>query len=538
MACFLPVLLSVFLTLAHALSLNDAKSAGLSHFRSECAIQQSLMPELLSALQAKDFSRSIVAYTAARPPYEQIETLAHVFPDLDAAIDARPYVYGTGEDDPNFAGFHLLERHIFRDQDLTASYEVGLALNESINALCDVLLDESKFTPADSWKGALALAIEVPAKKVASEEETWSDLSLMIFRNNFRGLWSQVEPYFKTELATEKAVMIAKGRYKEVQAVLNKIDPKNDFFTNAGTARPYSTVTLPERKTIIDAAYKLYDALVVVRDEVVPVVAEEEGDEEGEEVPTLDTDKYKKETAAGVAYFAELCRDQERLLGPIDAAIAAGDLAAAQRAYEVARPPYEQIETMAPSFLVLDRKIDARPYALPLGERDPEWQGFHKLERELFRELDLSNTKDTMTTLRGSIESLCTALEDEPERFSAEQTWEGLLALAFEVPAKKISSEEETWSDLSVMIFRENVKGVQALFEPFKPRMPADVAAKVDRGFEMIKSFIIYVVDIGNPWEGTKFRKYSELKVWERKAFSDMFYEYGRALQEAYDSLL
>lgn len=496
------------------------------------------MPELLSALQARDFSRSVVAYTAARPPYEQIETLAHVFPDLDAAIDARPYVYGTGEDDPGFAGFHLLERHLFRDQDLTASYDVGLALNGSVNALCDVLLDENKFAPADSWKGALALAIEVPAKKVASEEETWSDLSLMIFRNNFRGLWSQVEPYFKTGLATEKAIMIAKGRYKQAQAVLSKIDPENDFFTNAGTAKPYSTVTLAERKAIIDAAYKLYDALVVIRDQVVPLVPEAESDEEGEEVPTLDTEKYRKETAAGVAYFAELCRKQERLLGPIDDAIAAGDLAAVQRAYEVARLPYEQIETMAPSFVELDRKIDARPYALPLGERDPEWQGFHKLERELFRELDLSNSKETMKMLRGSIESLCTALDDEPERFSAEQSWEGLLALAFEVPAKKISSEEETWSDLSVMIFRENVKGVQALFDPFKPRMPAAVAARVERGFEMIKSFIVYVADNSNPWEGTNFRKYSELEVWERKAFNDMFYEYGRALQEAYHSLL
>lgn len=498
------------------------------------------MPQLISALQAQDLSGSITAYIAARPPYEQIETLAHVFPQLDAAIDARPYVYATGEDDPSFEGFHRIERDLYRDQNLSASYETVLKLNDSVNALCQVLKDDSNFTPADPWIGALALNIEVPAKKVASEEETWSDLSLMIFRNNFRGLWSQVEPYFSTEKASKDAVAEAKKRYKDVQDVLNKIDPENDFFTTEGTARPYSDVSFPERKTIIDASYALYDALVVVRDQVLPPKGE--GEEEGGEAadePMLDAANYRKETSAGVAYFAGLCREQEKLLAPIDAAISKGDLAAAQRAYEVARPPYEQIETLAPSFIDLDRAIDARPYAIEEGERNPDWQGFHKVEREFFRELDLANSKDSMAQLRGSVEALCNTLEkDDPNVFTAQRSWEGLLALAFEVPAKKISSEEETWSDLSVMIFRENVKGIQAIYEPFKPRLPNEIVQKVDTAFEMIESFILYVADVGNPWDGTNFRKYSELAVWERKQFSDLFYDYGRALQEAYDALL
>ena len=39
--------------------------------------------------------------------------------------------------------------------------------------------------------------------------------------------------------------------------------------------------------------------------------------------------------------------------------------------------------------------------------------------------------------------------------------------------SKKISSEEETYSDLSVLIFYHNFKGIQSQYEPFAPLVQA-----------------------------------------------------------------
>lgn len=46
----------------------------------------------------------------APPPWQ---VLAASFPALDAALDAREYVFPEGERDPNFQGFHRVERLIF-----------------------------------------------------------------------------------------------------------------------------------------------------------------------------------------------------------------------------------------------------------------------------------------------------------------------------------------------------------------------------------------------------------------------------------------
>ena len=44
----------------------------------------------------------------------------------------------------------------------------------------------SNFNPAGQFGGMIALAVEVGGKKIASEEETFSDLSILIFDHNFQ----------------------------------------------------------------------------------------------------------------------------------------------------------------------------------------------------------------------------------------------------------------------------------------------------------------------------------------------------------------
>ncbi|PXF46495.1 Iron uptake system component EfeO [Gracilariopsis chorda] len=131
------------------------------------------MPPLLAAIRNQDISATKTAYIAARLTYEQIESLAVIFPQLDAAIEARPYVYHTCESYAEFAGFHVLKRTIYRDQQIKDIYSHAVALNNSVNALCRFLYTTADvYTPATFTAGSVAFLFEVPAKKVASEEET------------------------------------------------------------------------------------------------------------------------------------------------------------------------------------------------------------------------------------------------------------------------------------------------------------------------------------------------------------------------------
>lgn len=539
-------LLFLFLGVALAHGHVDAVvKEGVDAFAAQCHRQQTLLPELIIAIKNRDLSRAINAYVAARPPYEQIETLANAFPDIDAAIDARPYSYHTGEDDPYFQGFHYIERALYRDQRLNWKLEqMVLKLNMSVNHLCDTLQDMDRFNPYVQFAGSIALAFEVPAKKVASEEETWSDLSLMIFRNNYQGIWSQVDPYLHASMVSPQTNKAAHDAYKAIKKVLNDIDPKNKFATPSGDARAYSSVSVFQRKRIVDAAYVFATVLETVRDEVfanLPKGPDEKDEEDEEGEDDVDNAMYEVQVKEGLQYFHRECVKQQQLVKRLTFVIGLSNVQRARHVYEMARLPYEQIEVLAGDFADLDGYIDQRPYSLERGELDDGWRGFHQVERALFRDNDLGTAKAAMGPLAEAVDELCDRLEEGVNgggSFSAGRSFDGMITLAYEVGAKKISSEEETWSDLSVMIFRENLKGIWSQFSPFMNRLPKYRAMKVKEAYEDIKTLIKYTVDAKNDFEsGTKFVKYSDVAVWGRKAFSDKFYTLARALVMAKASL-
>jgi iron uptake system component EfeO len=73
-----------------------------------------------------------------------------------------------------------------------------------------------------------------------------------------------------------------------------------------------------------------------------------------------------------------------------------------------------------------------------------------------------------------------------------------MIALANEVGAKKISSEEETWSDQSILIFRENWEGIRSQYRPFEPiiaqrseRIRTLIATAHQSAMASIESFVM-----------------------------------------------
>lgn len=137
---------------------------------------------------------------------------------------------------------------------------------------------------------------------------------------------------------------------------------------------------------------------------------------------------------------------------------------------------------MAGSFPETDETIDARPYALEGGETNPAYVSAHRVEALLFRDEDLDAA---LPVARGSVASTRRLEGDlrRREAFSAGQTFEGMIGLADEIASKKISSEEETWSDQSLLIFHRNWLGTSSQYAPFAPAVAAadpDAAATVD----------------------------------------------------------
>ncbi|WP_235595977.1 EfeM/EfeO family lipoprotein [Mastigocoleus testarum] len=165
---------------ANNMNYTEQVQAGVKYFQKQAQEQLPLAEQLLEALKSNNLEAAKKAYVESRPPYEQIEVLAGNFEQEDTDIDARPYAFDNGDEDEGFKGFHKIEAFIYRDDNLKAAVPYGEGLIASIKSLIDKLNDPSNFNAKDHFGGMIAVATEVPAKKISSEEETWSDQSLLI----------------------------------------------------------------------------------------------------------------------------------------------------------------------------------------------------------------------------------------------------------------------------------------------------------------------------------------------------------------------
>jgi iron uptake system component EfeO len=231
----------------------------LQYFRQRANEQLSLVEDLLATLKSGDLEAAKAAYVDARPPYEEIEVFASSFEQEDSDIDARPYSFEKGELSRDFIGFHRIERLVYRDANLEAAIPYAERLKVSVQSLIDKLNDPSRFSAAKNFNDMITLATEVPAKKISSEEETWSGQSLLIFKHNWIGIYSQYQP-FASLLDPE----IANRVDAAYQACMDSVEP----FFNADrvAAVPYRELTTPQRGEIVRTSYQFRNALIEARD--------------------------------------------------------------------------------------------------------------------------------------------------------------------------------------------------------------------------------------------------------------------------------
>jgi iron uptake system component EfeO len=157
-------------------------------------------------------------------------------------------------------------------------------------------------------------------------------------------------------------------------------------------------------------------------------------------------------------------------------AVDSGDLDAAQKAYGLARPYYERVESDVDGFILpgfgatdnagnLDYLIDMRASNL-----DPAvgWHGFHAVERDLFEAKAITaSTKALAAELATNVQkldALTKSLSYKPEDLA-----NGASDLLEEVQSNKITGEEEAYSHIDLVDFAANVEGAQQAFAYLQP---------------------------------------------------------------------
>lgn len=151
------------------------------------------------------------------------------------------------------------------------------------------------------------------------------------------------------------------------------------------------------------------------------------------------------------------------------ATLRGSDLAAAQKAYMLARPFYEKIEPVAESFVIgkdsIDADIDARAGDVPAGQ----WRGFHRIEQGLFARKSLAGLAPYGPKLVADIKRL--------QGLTAELTYQptelanGAQELLDEVAASKITGEEERYSHIDLLDMANNVEGSEQAFAQLQPAL-------------------------------------------------------------------
>ncbi|MFH8803495.1 iron uptake system protein EfeO [Streptomyces sp. NPDC017936] len=147
------------------------------------------------------------------------------------------------------------------------------------------------------------------------------------------------------------------------------------------------------------------------------------------------------------------------------AAVQAGDLEAAKKAYAPSRIGWERTEPVAESFGDIDPKVDVRADGLEAGQ---EFTGWHRLEKALWQDKKIGAQEKALAG------RLVTDLTDWQNRVGKAEITptsmaNGAKELLDEVATGKVTGEEERYSHTDLVDFKANVEGAQKSYELLKP---------------------------------------------------------------------
>lgn len=155
---------------------------------------------LTDAVRAGDLKAAQDAYAPSRMPWERIEPLAELVPDIDSKVDSRVDDF-EGPEDAAFTGWHRLEFLLFEKNTTEGGAPFADQLDKDIAGLKDELA-KLEVPPLKVATGAAELIEEVSQGKITGEEDRYSKTDLWDFDANLQGSQAAVD---KLTPALEKA---------------------------------------------------------------------------------------------------------------------------------------------------------------------------------------------------------------------------------------------------------------------------------------------------------------------------------------------
>jgi len=181
------------------------------------------------AIKKGDLKKAQELYPSTRVYYERIEPIAELFSDLDGSIDAREDDFEKKAEDPNFTGFHRLEKILFADKTTKGTEKFADKLYNDVLDLQKRITDLT-FPPSKVVGGAAGLIEEVASSKISGEEDRYSRTDLWDFRANLDGAQKIVNLLRPLLVKADKPLLDKiDANFKTVDALLDKYKTKEGY---------------------------------------------------------------------------------------------------------------------------------------------------------------------------------------------------------------------------------------------------------------------------------------------------------------------
>ncbi|THT98666.1 hypothetical protein E9531_13920 [Lampropedia puyangensis] len=206
-----------------------------------------------------------------------------------------------------------------------------------------------------------------------------------------------------------------------------------------------------------------------------------------------------------------------RHIKTLEEAITAGDLAQAQVQWLAARVPYKRMEAVVGRMADIDNRIDIQARYLAQGEDDPEFRGFHRLEKQLFGQRSLQGSAAVAEQLRLDAEQLQQRLkqwQQAPEDLAGSAVWQ-----AQRLQESGITEPENLYALSDLADLQANLDGMQKsvlLVDELLQGAKAPLAEEVRQHFQALQS----ALDALKNHDQSSFLPYSEVTATQRQQLS------------------
>ncbi|MFS2224849.1 iron uptake system protein EfeO [Pantoea sp. B65] len=210
------------------------------------------------AVKAGDIAKAKALFAPTRQHYERIEPIAELFSDLDGSIDAREDDFEKKAEDPNFTGFHRLEKALFGDNTTKGMDEFADRLYKDTLDL-QTRINELAFPPGKVVGGAAGLIEEVASSKISGEEDRYSRTDLWDFRANVDGA-QKIVNLLRPLLVKANPELLAKvdANFRKVDSILDKYRTKDGY-------QSYDKLTTADRNALKGPITSLAEDLSLLR---------------------------------------------------------------------------------------------------------------------------------------------------------------------------------------------------------------------------------------------------------------------------------